>query len=46
MQLADRVPGLTTVAGDVSTGMLDVARQAVPSCQPVVLDAASLPLAD
>jgi SAM-dependent methyltransferase len=45
-RLAERAPGLTLVAADVSTGMLTTARRAVPGCHPVVLDVCSLPFGD
>ncbi|MGZ4710471.1 MAG: class I SAM-dependent methyltransferase [Acidimicrobiales bacterium] len=44
--LAARRPRLTMVGGDVSTGMLAAAREALASCAPVALDAGALPFAD
>ena len=45
-RLAERRPDVTMVGADVSTGMLAVARAAVPACRPVALDAARLPFDD
>jgi SAM-dependent methyltransferase len=44
-RLAERSPQLGLVAADVSTGMLAVARQAVPAAAPVAVDAMVLPFA-
>ena len=45
-RLAERRPHLDLTGGDVSTGMLDAARGAAPTCHPVALDACALPFAD
>ena len=45
-RLAERRPALQLVGADVSTGMLAAAVAAVPTCDPVAVDAGSLPFVD